>query len=108
VLPYNDLSAVQTAFEEQGDAIACVITEAAVEHEVGVVHLAVAQEVDGRAHARSLPQARSCAVEGWRTSAVDAAAAARAAWGRASATRSRAASSWAAETNQDSYADGGR
>jgi glutamate-1-semialdehyde 2,1-aminomutase len=36
VLPYNDLSAVQTAFEEQGDAIACVITEAAAAN-MGVV-----------------------------------------------------------------------
>jgi glutamate-1-semialdehyde 2,1-aminomutase len=36
VLPYNDLSAVQTAFEEQGDQIACVITEAAAAN-MGVV-----------------------------------------------------------------------
>jgi glutamate-1-semialdehyde 2,1-aminomutase len=36
VLPYNDLSAVETAFEEQGDAIAVVITEAAAAN-MGVV-----------------------------------------------------------------------
>ena len=36
VLPYNDLSAVQTAFEEQGDEIACVVTEAAAAN-MGVV-----------------------------------------------------------------------
>jgi glutamate-1-semialdehyde 2,1-aminomutase len=36
VLPYNDLSAVQIAFEEQGDDIACVITEAAAAN-MGVV-----------------------------------------------------------------------
>jgi glutamate-1-semialdehyde 2,1-aminomutase len=36
VLPYNDLEAVRTAFEEQGDAIACVITEAAAAN-MGVV-----------------------------------------------------------------------
>ena len=36
VLPYNDLSAVRTAFEEQGDSIACVITEASAAN-MGVV-----------------------------------------------------------------------
>jgi glutamate-1-semialdehyde 2,1-aminomutase len=36
VLPYNDLSAVQTAFEEYGDQIACVITEAAAAN-MGVI-----------------------------------------------------------------------
>jgi glutamate-1-semialdehyde 2,1-aminomutase len=36
VLPYNDLSAVETAFEEQGDQIAVVITEAAAAN-MGVV-----------------------------------------------------------------------
>jgi glutamate-1-semialdehyde 2,1-aminomutase len=36
VLPYNDLSAVETAFEEQGDSIAAVITEAAAAN-MGVV-----------------------------------------------------------------------
>jgi glutamate-1-semialdehyde 2,1-aminomutase len=36
VLPYNNLSAVETAFAEQGDAIACVITEAAAAN-MGVV-----------------------------------------------------------------------
>jgi glutamate-1-semialdehyde 2,1-aminomutase len=36
VLPYNDLSAVQTAFELQGEQIACVITEAAAAN-MGVV-----------------------------------------------------------------------
>jgi len=36
VLPYNDLSAVQTAFEQQGEQIACVITEAAAAN-MGVV-----------------------------------------------------------------------
>jgi glutamate-1-semialdehyde 2,1-aminomutase len=36
VLPYNDLAAVEMAFAEQGDAIACVITEAAAAN-MGVV-----------------------------------------------------------------------
>ena len=36
VLPYNDLSAVETAFEQEGDAIAVVITEAAAAN-MGVV-----------------------------------------------------------------------
>jgi glutamate-1-semialdehyde 2,1-aminomutase len=36
VLPYNDLSAVETAFETAGDSIACVITEA-VAANMGVV-----------------------------------------------------------------------
>ena len=36
VLPYNDLSAVRQAFAEQGDQIACVITEAAAAN-MGVV-----------------------------------------------------------------------
>jgi glutamate-1-semialdehyde 2,1-aminomutase len=36
VLPYNDLSAVETAFEEYGDQVACVITEA-VAANMGVV-----------------------------------------------------------------------
>ena len=36
MLPYNDLSAVQAAFEEQGEQIACVITEAAAAN-MGVV-----------------------------------------------------------------------
>jgi glutamate-1-semialdehyde 2,1-aminomutase len=36
VLPYNDLSAVETAFDEYGDQIACVITEAAAAN-MGVV-----------------------------------------------------------------------
>ncbi|MCW2599640.1 MAG: hemL [Frankiales bacterium] len=36
VLPYNDLAAVQAAFEEYGDQIACVITEAAAAN-MGVV-----------------------------------------------------------------------
>jgi glutamate-1-semialdehyde 2,1-aminomutase len=36
VLPYNDLDAVRTAFEQQGDQIACVITEAAAAN-MGVV-----------------------------------------------------------------------
>jgi glutamate-1-semialdehyde 2,1-aminomutase len=36
VLPYNDLDAVRTAFEDQGDAIACVVTEAAAAN-MGVV-----------------------------------------------------------------------
>ncbi|HWH30456.1 MAG TPA: glutamate-1-semialdehyde 2,1-aminomutase [Mycobacteriales bacterium] len=36
VLPYNDLDAVRMAFEEQGDDIACVITEAAAAN-MGVV-----------------------------------------------------------------------
>ena len=36
VLPYNDLSAVETAFAELGDQIACVITEAAAAN-MGVV-----------------------------------------------------------------------
>ena len=36
VLPYNDLAAVRAAFEEQGDQIACVITEAAAAN-MGVV-----------------------------------------------------------------------
>ena len=36
VLPYNDLSAVETAFGELGDQIACVITEAAAAN-MGVV-----------------------------------------------------------------------
>ncbi len=36
VLPYNDLSAVETAFETYGDQIACVITEAAAAN-MGVV-----------------------------------------------------------------------
>ena len=36
VLPYNDVTAVRTAFEEHGDDIACVITEAAAAN-MGVV-----------------------------------------------------------------------
>src|SRR4051794_4118728 len=36
VLPYNDVSAVETAFAEHGDEIACVITEAAAAN-MGVV-----------------------------------------------------------------------
>jgi glutamate-1-semialdehyde 2,1-aminomutase len=36
VLPYNDLAAVERAFEEHGDQIACVITEAAAAN-MGVV-----------------------------------------------------------------------
>ncbi len=36
VLPYNDLAAVQTAFEEVGDEIACVVVEAAAAN-MGVV-----------------------------------------------------------------------
>ncbi|MDP9436917.1 MAG: glutamate-1-semialdehyde 2,1-aminomutase [Actinomycetota bacterium] len=36
VLPYNDLSLVETAFDEHGDEIACVITEAAAAN-MGVV-----------------------------------------------------------------------
>jgi glutamate-1-semialdehyde 2,1-aminomutase len=36
VLPYNDVTAVKTAFEEYGDDIACVITEAAAAN-MGVV-----------------------------------------------------------------------
>ena len=36
VLPYNDLEAVRTAFEQQGDQIACVITEASAAN-MGVV-----------------------------------------------------------------------
>jgi glutamate-1-semialdehyde 2,1-aminomutase len=36
VLPYNDMSAVETAFAEHGDSIACVITEAAAGN-MGVV-----------------------------------------------------------------------
>src|SRR3954465_13256831 len=36
VLPYNDISAVETAFAEHGDEIACVITEAAAAN-MGVV-----------------------------------------------------------------------
>jgi glutamate-1-semialdehyde 2,1-aminomutase len=36
VLPYNDVTAVQAAFEEHGDDIACVITEAAAAN-MGVV-----------------------------------------------------------------------
>ena len=36
VLPYNDVTAVRAAFEEYGDAIACVITEAAAAN-MGVV-----------------------------------------------------------------------
>ena len=66
----------------------------AVEHPARVVHLAVAQQVHDRA-SRSSGGLLGCA-------------AARAACGRASAIRSSAASSWAAETNQASKADGGR
>ena len=36
VLPYNDLAAVEAAFAEHGDRIACVITEAAAAN-MGVV-----------------------------------------------------------------------
>src|SRR3954447_15834101 len=36
VLPYNDVAAVETAFEQHGDDIACVITEAAAAN-MGVV-----------------------------------------------------------------------
>jgi hypothetical protein len=69
---------------------------AAVEHAVGVVHLAVAQQVDDRSGVPVIARASSVA------------AAARAASGSASSTVCTARSSWAAETNHASYADGGR
>ena len=69
---------------------------AAVEDAVGVVHLAVAQQVDDRVGGA-----------GHRTG-LSVAAAARAASGRASSTVCTARSSWAAERNHASYADGGR
>src|SRR4029079_6913854 len=70
---------------------------APVEHATGVVHLAVTHQVDDRvgglAHA-------------WSPS--EAAAAARAASGRASSTVWTARSSWAEDRNHASYAEGGR
>ena len=70
---------------------------AAVEDALGVVDLAVAEQVDDRLHQeRFLP------------SEAAAAAAARAAAGSASRTVCTARSSWAADTNHASYAEGGR
>ncbi len=68
--------------------------QAAVENVVRVVHLAMSQQMDDSALAHAPASAREPA-------------AARAACGNASAIRSIAASSWAAETNQASKADGG-
>ena len=67
---------------------------AAVEDALGVVDLAVAEQVDDRLH-----QVAVLPVAG-------AAAAARAAAGSASRTVCTARSSWAADTNHASYADG--
>src|SRR5690606_3656615 len=69
---------------------------AAVEDALGVVDLAVPQQVDQRAGGAAHRPSP------W------AAAAALAAAGRASSTAWTARSSWAGEPNQHSYADGGR
>ena len=54
VLPYNDLAAVEAAFAEHGDDIACVITEAAAAN-MGVV--AAGARLQRRTR-RALPTAR--------------------------------------------------
>ncbi len=70
----------------------------AVEHAVGVVHLAVAQQVDDRVVVRLIAV----------VPAVAAAAGPARRPGRASSTVCTARSSWAADRNHASYADGGR
>jgi hypothetical protein len=76
------------------------VRESSVQHTRGVVDLAVAQDVDNG------PPSRVALLV--RAHAVSFVAAALAANGSALTIRSRARPSWLAETNQASYADGGR